>query len=157
MALAFFALWVCGMANTLCDFIKSFFPVKLKAKKLTCWHIERPEPEHHAWQHCHEYNFAGEISITPRIKAVVTAFYLELPTGKGLLRVDYLQPPPPESRFPQITPGNKIVDLFSFQARLPSQIEVPLYGYVVLKFNRGKAKSKVSIKLDDEYRPGLGA
>lgn len=131
----------------------SFFPAKLKAKELTCWHIERPEPEHHAWSHCHEYNFAGLIAITPRIKAVIAAFYLELLTDKETLKVDSSQIPP--KTLSKVIPGEPIVEMCSFQIRLSEEIKVPLHGYVVVKFNRGEAKCKVSIRVDDEYRPPL--
>lgn len=135
------------------EIIRKFFPVKLKIGKLTCWHIERPEPEHHGWAHCHEYNFACEFPIILRTEASITAFYIELLIGNTVLRVDYSSSP--ESRFPKIALGDRVANIYTFQVRLPNEIKVPPYGYVVLNLNRGKARKKAIIKVDDEYRPPL--
>ncbi len=133
--------------------------VKLDIKELTCWHIEREEPPTHAFPHCHEYNFAGEILITPRTKTVVKAFYLNLPIKKEVLRADSLPLPPvfdlygniTSSGLTKITPDSQIIRTFTFQIRLKRGIHVPSCGYVVLEFEGGKVRSKVNIKLDDEY------
>lgn len=150
VALAFLALWVCGMTNKLYDFVVSFFPIKLKVKELTCWHFEREEPPHHAWHHCHEYNFAGTISVIPRTSKVTTEvkhLYLEARTDRGeLLKVPHLSTPIFDSVLNK--PRNTILfdkketSIFTFQLRLPNEVNFPSYGYVVFKFNRGKAKKR---------------
>ena len=61
---------------------RRLYPIKLKADDLVCWRIERPEPEHHGWHHCYEYNFEGEISIMPRATVVISAFYISFQAEK---------------------------------------------------------------------------
>lgn len=164
VALAFFALWVCGMTNKFYDFVVSFFPIKIKVKELTCWHFEREESPLSSLHHCHEYNFAGTISIIPRKSKValeVKHLYLEARTDKGeLLKVPHLSTPVFDSVLNKLCDhiliDEKETSNFSFQLRLPNEVNFLSYGYVVFKFNRGKAKSKVSIKRDDEYRPKIG-
>ena len=132
-------------------FTMSFFPAKIKVDELTCWRIEREEPPHHMWHHCYEYNFAGEISIIARIAAIITAFYLELPLRNGLtLRVESQMIP--SNVLSKITPDEPITDNYFFQIRCETEIIVPSQAYVIMEFKRGKAKRKVFIKVDDEYR-----
>lgn len=129
-------------------------PLKVKIDELTCWHIERPEPEHHAWSHCYDYNFEGDWLITPRIEAVATNVYLDLLVEKVSVKIDYVRHSPEGDFFKFIT-GKKISGVCTFSIRLPKEIKVPSYGYVVIEFERGKTKKKVSIILNDEYRPNF--
>lgn len=122
-------------------------PIKLKVKELICWRIERQEPEHHAFHHCHEYNFHGQITLIPRSELAVIEFYLEIQTNIGLLKVNTID------ELPKFISKKPITNMFLFQIKLYSETKVPQYGIIRLKLNRGKANKKVIIKLDDEYRP----
>ena len=136
----------------------TFFPARVEVKKeVACWHIERDETPSHMWSHHHEYNFAAQISITPRIHAIVTAFYLSLSINNEVKRADY----PLSDGFPEIIPKEKLANVpnpkifktYVFQLNVPNEISIPPYGFVILEFNRGKTKNKVSISLNDDYRP----
>ena len=129
----------------------SFFPAKLRASDLTYWHIERPEPEHHGWEHCHEYNFYGIASIFPRSKAEIIDLHLELRMRKGAaLKVSSSMP---LEIGVKIKPHEPIEKACSFQIRRTEEIIVPPHGYIVVKFNHGEAKRKVKIRFDDNFRP----
>ena len=131
----------------------SFSPAKLKIDELAYWCIERDGSASHSGILAREYNFQGIISIIPRIKATITEFYLELPLGDSqVLRIDETDYTSKIS--PKIISDEPIVYICSFQKRLPylQSINVPSYGYVIMKFNRGKANQKVKIKLNPEYR-----
>ena len=135
-----------------CILLDKLAPVKVKVNELFYWHIEREEPPHHAWHHCHEYDFVGEISIIPRIEAIVTAFYLELPMEGGLtLKVKSQMVPP--NILSKISPDEPITDNYFFQIRLENEIKMPSKVYVIMEFRRGKSKRKVLLKVNDEYRP----
>jgi len=149
------------MNDRISDFINSFRPVKLKTKELVCWHIEREEPPTHAFPHCHEYGFSGEMSITPKNKSIpieITEFYLGLPTGRGVIKANCISSPldsafgiPPNNNI--IAPFQRVAGSFIFQIRIEEEIIIPPKAYVIIEFKRGKVKSKVVVKVDDEYRP----
>ena len=153
LILALFAAWIFKMTDRISDFLKSFFPVKLKVNELDCWYIEREEPPTHAYSHCHEYDISGEISVVPRNKNIpteITELYLELPMGKEVIKVDCTNSPL-DSTF-GITPGNNIIapfkrldGRFSFMIRLEKKIIVPTYAYVIMGFKRGKTKHRVNL------------
>ncbi len=156
-SLEFWILLVSFSAGIMCMIMSHFWfriikPLKLKVNELTCWHIERPEPEHCGWSHCHEYNFAGEISITRRTEVTVKEFYLSLPMNDKTLRVDSSWSP--EGSLRLIT-NEKITNVYSFQIRRGRQLQMPSYAYVVMEFEHGKIKRKVRLKRDDNYRPNL--
>ncbi|MFZ7131880.1 MAG: hypothetical protein ACOWWR_05940 [Eubacteriales bacterium] len=129
--------------------VKRFFPASIKVYKLICWHIERPEPEHHGWEHCHEYNFHGEIEITPRIKDEFKAFYLLLRHNKKLLKIDSLQP----NELSNVLSTRTFKNTYSFQIRLSDEINISSFAYIVLKFKHGEVKKKARVQFDDDYSP----
>ena len=134
----------------------SFFPAKIEVGKITYWHIDREEQPSHCWEHHQEYNFAVELYINPRIKAVTKALYLVLLVNNKTVKVN----PRISDKLPEIVPTEKLANVpnpkifntYVLQLNEPNEVKIPDDGILMMEFNRGKFKRKVKIKLDDEYR-----
>jgi hypothetical protein len=160
---AFIAAWVCGMANKLCGFIKSFFPIKMKVKELSWTHIEREASPNGFIPHCHEYNFFGVISMFPRIKAVpIYDVYLKFEVRKQVYKPHTLNTPQTDHIYLDPNSGIAIYkDLigdildkpikgnFSFQIRLEREIAIPQNADITVERKRGKSKHRVNLKFVD--------
>ena len=130
-------------------YMKGAVRAKLKITELTYWHIYRDGSPRNSGLLGHEYNFAGIFGIIPKAEDVIAAFYLELPMAKGVtLKVNTASIP--SELGTQVVTGKSIVKICFFQTILPTEMAVPMYGHVEVRFNRGvKARSKVDIRPDD--------
>ena len=133
--------------------------VKIKGNVLAYWHIEREASPNGAIPHCHEYNFAGTLSLIPKDKAIPTEISLELRTGNQYYKIPCIRSPVNEHLWlnpnTQMTEYKNIIndvldkpitDNFSFQTRLDNEIIIPNFAYVVIRHNRGESKMRVSLK-----------
>ena len=159
LILAFVALWVTGMINKLCDWIKSYHPIKIKGSELAWWHIERESSPNGAIPHCHEYNFAGTLSLIPKDKAIPTEISLELRTGNQYYKIPcigspvnehlWLNPDTQMTEYKNIINDvldNPITDNLSFQKRLAYEIVIPDFANIVIKHKRGESCIRVTLK-----------
>ena len=159
LILAFLALWVTGMVSKFCDWIKSYHPIKIKGSELAWWHIERESSPNGFIPHCHEYNFAGTLSLIPRAEVIINEVNLKIPVGNKYQTVPcisgpanehlWLNPDTQRTEYKNIINDvfdKSITDNFSFQTRLENTIKIPQFAYVIVKHNRGVIKLKIALK-----------
>jgi hypothetical protein len=159
LVLAFVALLVVAMTTKLCDWIKSFRPFKIKGNELAWWHIEREASPNGFIPHCHEYNFAGTLSLIPRVNAILNEISLNIQIDNQYQKIRcisdiknehmWLNPNTERVEYKNIINDvldNPITDNFSFQTRLDNEIIIPNYAYIVIRHKRGESKIRVSLK-----------
>jgi len=136
-------------------------PAKIKVADLAYQHIFRDGTPTNSNTLGHEYNFVGNGTIIPRIKEPLNEIYLEFHSDYGIQKVPCIESPCTEhvgiNAYTQIAENKGLIGevldkpvggkLF-FQTLLKNEIELPTYGWIILKFANSTAKERVNLRLE---------